>query len=79
MVVSSEHAPTLQPSTSPSTLLQLNPLPLHPHCRADECIFRWKGVSTAPASTISDPTIPLITALATHASLRDTSSYGSGL
>ena len=68
-----------QPTLSASPPLQLNPSPLRPHCRADECIFLWKGVNIAPSSTISDPTIQLIAALATRASLCDTSSYGSGL
>jgi hypothetical protein len=39
----------------------------------------WRGVNEAPASTISDPTIRLIAALASRASLQDASSYGSGL
>ena len=59
--------------------LQLIPSPLRPPCRAEDRIFLWKGVNTAPTSTISDPTIELIATLATCASLRDTSSYGSGL
>lgn len=66
-------------ATQPLVPLQLNPSPLRPHCRADEHIFLWKGINTAPPSTISDPTIQLIATLAARASLRDTSSYGSGL
>jgi hypothetical protein len=71
--------PAFQSVSSPDLPLQLNSSPLRPHCHADERIFLWKGVHTAPASTINNPTIQLIAALATRASLRDTSSYGSGL
>jgi hypothetical protein len=39
----------------------------------------WRGVNEAPASTINNSTIQLLAALASRASLRDTSSYGSGL
>ena len=59
--------------------MQLNESPFRPNCRVEERIFLWRGVNTAPASTIDDPTIHLIAALASRASLRDTSSYGSGL
>jgi hypothetical protein len=71
----------LPASQSPTyaTPLQLNTSPLRPYCRAEERIFLWRGVNTPPSSTISDPTIQLIAALASRASLRDTSSYGSGL
>ena len=68
-----------QSPVQPGTLLQLNPSPLRPHCQADERIFLWKGVNTPPIATISHPAIQLIAALASHTSLRDTSSYGSGL
>ena len=71
--------PLSQSTLSASLPLHLNPSPLRPHCHADKHIFLWKGVNIAPASTISDPTIQLIAALATQASLHDTSSYGSGL
>jgi hypothetical protein len=64
---------------SPTLLLQLNLSPLCPHCHADEQIFLWKGINTPLASTIDNPTIQLVAALASHASLHDTSSYGSGL
>jgi hypothetical protein len=63
----------------PGALLQLNPSPLCPHCRADEWIFLWRGVNVPPATTISHPTIHLIAALASRSSLRDMASYGSGL
>ena len=45
----------------------------------EDQIFLWKGVNTPPASTISNPTIQLIATVASRASLRETSSYGSGL
>ena len=73
------HSAVAQLSTTPNQPLQLTPSPLHPPCRAEECIFLWKGANTAPASIINDPTIERIAALATRASLRDSSSYGSGL
>jgi len=76
--VSGGHTP-VESSMSPTLLLQLNLSPLCPHCHADERIFLWKGINTPPASTIDNPTIQLVAALASHASLRDTSSYGSGL
>ena len=68
-----------QSSAQPGTLLQLNPSPLRPHCRADEQIFLWKGVNTPPIATISHPAIQLIATLASCTSLHDTSSYGSSL
>ena len=53
-----------------------NPLPLCPHCWAEECIFLWKGINPPPLSTIADPTICLITSQALCASLQNLSSYG---
>ena len=41
--------------------------------------FLWKGINTAPASTIDDPTIQLIATLSSHTSLCDSASYWSGL
>jgi hypothetical protein len=70
---------TVRSSLGPTLPLQLNSSPLRLHCRADEQIFLWKGINTPPASTINNPTIQLIAALASHASLCNTSSYGSGL
>ena len=57
----------------------LQPSMLRPACRAEDRIFQWKGINCPPASTISDPTIQAIALLATRHSLRDASSYGSGL
>ena len=65
-------SPHLHPP--PVGALQLNESPFRPNCRIKERIFLWRGINTAPASTIH-----LIVALASRASLRDTSSYGSGL
>jgi hypothetical protein len=70
-------SPIVQLSTTPNLSQQLISSPLHPHCRAEEHIFLWKGINTPPISTISDPTIELIVTLA--APLHDTSSYGLGL
>ena len=67
------------PLVSTSTSLQLAPSPLRPNCRSEEQIFQWRGVNLPPATTIDDPTICLIAAVTTHASLHETSSYGSGL
>lgn len=76
-------ANTITPALPPSQValgpLQLKPSPLQPPCRADERIFQWLGVNSPPSSVIDNPTIRLIAAIASRASLRDTSSYGSGL
>jgi hypothetical protein len=74
-----EPSPVSQPPANSNSLLQLNTSPLQPHCHAEEHIFLWRGPNMPPSSTINDPTIQLIAALASHASLRDTASYGSGL
>lgn len=74
--IDSSISPTTLPTVSLSSPLQPNLSLLHPHCRAEEWIFLWKGVNNLPASTIINPTIQLIAALATHASLHKTSSYG---
>lgn len=60
-------------------LLELNDSPLRPPCRAEERIFEWIGVNTPPASTISDPLIRYLEAMASRTSLRDSGSYGSGI
>jgi hypothetical protein len=70
--------PSLHPAPS-NTSLHLNSSPLRPHCRAEERIFLWRGVNSAPPSVINNPTIELLAAIASRASLCDSSSYGSGL
>ncbi|KIK32031.1 hypothetical protein CY34DRAFT_19350 [Suillus luteus UH-Slu-Lm8-n1] len=52
---------------------------LHPHCRASEWLFPWRGLNSPPSSTINNPIIRHIAELANRASLRDTASYGAGL
>ena len=59
--------------------LRLNLSPLRPNCKAGDRIFLWRGINTPPLSTIDDPTIRFIENMASHASLRDTTNYGSGL
>jgi hypothetical protein len=63
----------------PNSLLHIHPSLLRPNCHVEDWIFLWKGVNTPPASTISNPTIQLIATIASRASLREMSSYGSGL
>ncbi|KAJ7018794.1 hypothetical protein C8F04DRAFT_1149944 [Mycena alexandri] len=60
-------------------LFDLNPSPLRPRCLADERIFQWRGVNVPPRATIDDPIIHFLASTASHASLRDTGGYGSGL
>jgi hypothetical protein len=62
-----------------SSQLQLNPSPLQPNCQAEDCIFIWKGINSSLATTIDHPAIRFLANLASQASLRDTSSHGSGL
>ena len=62
-----------------TTLQELSPSPLRPACKAAERIFLWQGVNSPPPSTIDNPVIHHIASLASRASLRDTSGYGSGL
>lgn len=52
---------------------------MRPDCKAEERIFRWKGVCLPPPSTIDAPIIQLLAGLASQASLRDAGGYGSGL
>ncbi|KAJ7216471.1 hypothetical protein GGX14DRAFT_297626, partial [Mycena pura] len=52
---------------------------LRPCCLAGEHIFKWRGVNVPPPSTIDNPIIHFLASMASCASLRDTSSYGSGL
>ncbi|KIJ55428.1 hypothetical protein M422DRAFT_240048 [Sphaerobolus stellatus SS14] len=59
--------------------LQMKPFPLRPACRADERIFQWVGLNTVPMGTLNHPLLITIASLASRASLRDTSNYGSGL
>ncbi|EPQ55316.1 hypothetical protein GLOTRDRAFT_41871, partial [Gloeophyllum trabeum ATCC 11539] len=60
-------------------LLKPRDSPLRPHCRADERLFLWRGVNQPPLSVIDNPIIHHLADMASRASLRDTSSYGSGL
>ena len=39
----------------------------------------WKGINSSPATTIDHPAIHFLSDLASRASLRDTTGYGSGL
>lgn len=73
--------PPVQPSSNAShtNLLQLNLSPLRLECKAGERIFAWRCVNTPPKSTIDLSVIIHIVNQASHASLHDTSSYGSGL
>ena len=60
-------SPHLHPP--PVGTLQLNESPFWLNCHVKECIFLWRGINTAPASTINDPMIHLIAALVSRASL----------
>ena len=62
-----------------SVHLELNPSMLRPECKADECIFNWKGVNIPLLSTLNIPIIHTLADIAFHTSLHDTASYGSGL
>ncbi|GJE95065.1 hypothetical protein PsYK624_112440 [Phanerochaete sordida] len=62
-----------------SERLQLRPSSLRPPCKADQRIFRWRGVHTPPPTTIDVPILQRIASLASAYSLRDASSYGSGI
>ncbi|KAG1898426.1 uncharacterized protein F5891DRAFT_955592, partial [Suillus fuscotomentosus] len=59
------------------------PSPLRPPCKAsDRIFFLWRGVNSAPPSTISNLVIQHIASMASmasRASLRDTAGYGAGL
>jgi hypothetical protein len=66
-------------SADSTAQLKLKPPPLRPNCRASEHIFQWKGIFQPPASTIDALLIKALAELAAHKSLRDTTSYGSGL
>ncbi|PSR81117.1 hypothetical protein PHLCEN_2v6452 [Hermanssonia centrifuga] len=72
------HAPT---SVATVTLPPLHILPsdLRPRCRAEERIFQWRGVNSPPPSVLPIPIIQRMASLASHASLSDTTAYGSGL
>lgn len=59
--------------------LQLRPSPLRPHCLASERIYVWKGINTPPPHLIQSSLIHYLADIASRASLRDPSSYGSGL
>lgn len=52
---------------------------LRPPCPADQRLFLWRGVNTPPPSTLRIPVLERLAQLATQHSLRDTSSYGSGI
>ncbi|KAI0732583.1 hypothetical protein C8Q72DRAFT_774125, partial [Fomitopsis betulina] len=54
---------------------------LRPPVPAEERIFAWRGVTSAPLSTIAHPLVLHLADVASHASLREKSlsSYGSGL
>ena len=52
---------------------------LRPPCRADERLFLWRGVNEPPPSVLNIPVIERIASLASQHTLRDTTSYGSGL
>ncbi len=59
--------------------LKLRPSPLRPHCLAGERLHLWKGVNTPPSPVIDNPLLRHLASLAIQASLKDPSSYGSGL
>ena len=59
--------------------MRVLPSPLRPDCRADERIFQWKGVNTPPDAVVPHPALRHLMELANRSSLRDTTSYGSGL
>ncbi|KAG2051040.1 DNA breaking-rejoining enzyme, partial [Suillus hirtellus] len=52
---------------------------LRPPCAAEERIFQWRGINTPPPSTIDHPVINFLANISNQASLRETTSYGSGL
>ena len=60
-------------------ILRLTPSTLRPECRADERLFQWKGVNTPQASVLPHPVLLHLAGIASHASLRETTNYGSGL
>ncbi|KAJ7283379.1 hypothetical protein C8J57DRAFT_1054554 [Mycena rebaudengoi] len=59
--------------------LELKPSHLRPACAASERIFLWKGVNPKPPAHLDDPLISYLASMASRASLKDTTSYGSGL
>lgn len=78
------HPPT-QPS-EPAIREEIGHIPLNlsslrPPVPADQRIFAWKGIHTAPLSTIDHPLLANLLSDASHASLRGgtLTSYGSGL
>lgn len=62
-----------------SDRLQPNVSALRPPCRADERLFVWRGIHTPPLSTLNIPVLQRLSQLAARHTLRDASSYGSGL
>ena len=52
---------------------------LCPKCKAEECIFLWKGINTSPPFIMDNPVIHLLADLASHELLHDTSTPGSAL
>lgn len=59
--------------------IPLIPSILRPHCKSEDRISLWKGINTPPPATIDNPVIAHIARIASHASLKDTKAYGSGL
>jgi hypothetical protein len=78
-MVSNPLANDVSPWNLVGSQLQLNPSPLQPNCWAEDHFFMWKGINSSPATTIDHPAIRFLAKLASQASLRDASSYGSGL
>lgn len=70
----------MQPETSPPpATAPLDTALLRPPCPADQRLFLWRGVLSPPPVTLPVPIIQRIASLASEFSLRDASSYGSGL
>ena len=73
-------APT--PSSSSQLIIpapSLHISTLRPTCPVNQRIFQWQGINPPPAGILNAPLILHIRDLAAWASLRDSTSYGSGI
>jgi hypothetical protein len=59
--------------------MALIPSPLCPDCKAKDRLILWRGINKPPHSMLEIPIIWHIEGLASQASLRDSTNYGSGL
>lgn len=68
-----------EPLREDLVMLSLRHSPLRPPCPAKERIFKWIGVNSPPASTLSHPILVYLDDIVSRASLIDSTSYGAGL